>query len=283
MAPISTKRRGEQPNDQGIDEIPVSIFDALRDHPLAGEKEEPQAKEPQFEENSPDLLAQIATLRQQIETMERGQMASLQAPPVVSDPGQSPTLNLEGLPDPVLDAKGYTQGFAQRLLSHQDAVRDWNSKQNEGKTSQSGQLEQLWTDFGETYGDYANADTKQLEFAVKTVTDRAKSRGIDLNRYMLGTRERFFGDVAKEFDRTFGAPGEDNGEDEVDTTPQRRPSRPRTKVARRELGEDNGDGRTAGIFGGSESGGGPARGRQQATPGDMLKDLRDLQVKGGFF
>lgn len=50
-------------------------------------------------------------------------------------------------------------------------------------------------------------------------------------------------------------------------------------------GYDADDGRTAGIFGGQESGGKPSRGRGQATenPNEMLEDIKSIQSKLGLF
>jgi hypothetical protein len=52
---------------------------------------------------------------------------------------------------------------------------------------------------------------------------------------------------------------------------------------RRTRSDDNEDeGRTAGIFGGNESGGAPARGKSEAKS-DMITDLVQMQRRSGFF
>ena len=81
---------------------------------------------------------------------------------------------------------------------------------------------------------------------------------------MFVSRDTFFDDVAAEVRKLGGIEDDEDGGKGND-----------------EPIED--DGRTAGIFGGQESGGKPNAGTVAKKPGDMIKDIKDLQRASKFF
>jgi len=90
---------------------------------------------------------------------------------------------------------------------------------------------------------------------------------------MFGSQEMFFEDVKTEYEKQFGPVSQ--GEEAEEAA-----QKPRKKALAADV-EDDDEGRTAGTFGGQESGGRPAAGKLK--PGDMIKDLSDLQRKSGYY
>jgi hypothetical protein len=284
MAVSTQRRQAPKPEpEQEEDIIPNSIFEALQDHPL-GQQYTQQQKKTQVEEpeKGPDvtaLLAQIAEMKSQLDSMSASQTALLSTPPQV-DPilPKVPTEQelFAGLPNPLDDQEGYARELAARLSKRQELQNQYDHQQNQQNQTRAQHLESLWEDFAQDYGDYADEPRDQLEFVIKKVADRARGRGINLDRYMFTARERFMGDVVKEYDRVFGAP-----EAEVEAQPQQKQKRPRNaRAVTQELGND--PDRSGGIFGET---GVSTRSNQQEEPrkGDMISDLRELQKNSGFW
>lgn len=212
------------------------------------------------------LLEQIKGLNDRVERAERTNFALMQQPPAaaaVIPERKAPQLDLKGLPDPSVDPEGYARGVLERTQQVVTAqVQDYTTSQR-GELDRQKAADDLWARFAKTHEEYAE-DQEKVEFAAQKVAGEAKSRGMDLQRYMFGPgSEQFMSDVARKMDEVFGKPGGGKDPDEED--------------------EGSDEGRSTSIFGGIESGGRPgARGRQEDA-GDMLKDLREMQRKTGFF
>lgn len=299
---ISTRRRDggnttQTPQERRDDDenVPASIFDALSDHPIGTDNSRQSGRE----EDAPgprdtltaqvdvaDLLRQVAEMKQQLEQSQRID-TTLMTTQVEVRPEPPKPVSYEGLPDPVVDPVAYARGIEQRIVQNINQQRDYEQGQQRSAVTREQKFQAIWDDFSDRYEDIA-LEPKKLEFAVKSVVDSAKARGIDLDRYMFGARERFMSDVAKEFEQTFG-----REEQEEDTPAPRKRGRPRNEdrtPPRRNLRvvndrDTDDDGRTGGIFGGNESGG--ARTQTQSDPNsksaDMIRDLHDMQRKSGFF
>lgn len=174
------------------------------------------------------------------------------------------TIDHENLPDPVTEPEAYAKELTQR---NQKALQEYNrvAQQNEkARHSQSNRIDTLWENFNNTYENYA-ADPRRVEFAALQVANQLQNRGVDVERYMFNQQDLFFKDVVKQMDEIFAAPKTDKTIDDDETEEDNEP-----------------ENRTSGVFGGLETGGRPAR-HQDNDPGDMIKDIHNLQKKSGFF
>jgi hypothetical protein len=123
--------------------------------------------------------------------------------------------------------------------------------------SKESRVSGLWNDFKSQYPDIAE-DERKVKFLAGEVMAAAESRGLDREAYMYGGQ--FLKDLVAEYKKEFGE------EDEEDDLPE--------------------DGRTAGIFGGQESGNAASSGRKdprQSERPDMFTDLKTIQKKSGYF
>jgi hypothetical protein len=274
---ISTRRLNQQTPPQD-DNAPDSIFEALRDHPLAVEdpdRVQTNTNQVTAQVDVADLLKQVTEMRAQMESLQSQNFALLTPAPQVQQVEPPKPVTFDGLPDPTLDPAGYANAVLQRVNTQQQQQQQYQASQQQVGAQREQQLNSLWEDFADQYGDIAE-DTKGVEFAVRQVRENAQRRRIDIDRYMFSTPDRFIRDVANEYESIFG-----NREPEEEP---RGPGRPR-KVARKQLEDDNGgdDGRTGGIFGGSGGENAPQSGRQQTGNTDMIRDLQELQRRSGFF
>lgn len=254
------------------DNIPESIFDALNQNSPGGAgegKPSPQASEPTVAE----LMEQLKGLQTRIDSTERANLALSTASPTVVQEPKEPTFSLDGLPDPIDDAKGYAAELASRQAKYQGELQNFYTQKQNNTAAQTDNAGALWDDFKEQFGDYAE-DMEGVEFATLKARNAAQRRGLDLNKYMYQNSDRFFRDVIKHYDARFGKPGEE--EDDVDVAPA-----PRRK-AKRMSDQDEDDGRTSGVFGGLDASGGN-RVPKAPPVGDMIKDLQDVQRKTGYY
>lgn len=265
---ISRKRRQEQKPE---DHIPESIFDALSANPPGNDTGGDRASRKREEKKGPsvdDLIAQLSKLENRLEQAERSNMALTTAIPTTV-PEKEPVLNMDGLPDPVEQPKEYGEAIARRTSDFTRALGDYHTKQQTQAKQGQGDTGALWEDFAEQYEPYT-LDQDRIEYATDKVVKQAKRKGIDISRYMYGNSDRFFQDVVKVYDKTFGKP-----EVEVDLEPE--PQQRRAAPVK----EDEEADRTGGIFGGMDQGGN--RAPVKPVAGDMVKDLQDLQRKSGYY
>lgn len=253
MPKVSTKKKQTQDADLG------SIFDHFEaQNPGGGTGGEPK-KTPEVDLTA--LQAQITALSSRLEQSEATNRALLTQAPR-TEPVQQTTapagIDLKGLPDPIEESEKYGIMLAERIAAHTKAVTEAAQNSMRSEQSQEKQIEELWEGFGKKYSDLAE-DQDRVEFAATKVAKEAKAKGMDVSKYMFVTRDQFYADVAKKHEELFGKPSDGDDND----TPEE-------------------PDRTAGIFGGMESGGRPATGKQPPQ-GDMIKDLQDLQRKGGYF
>lgn len=256
MPKVSRKRKAEvTQNDDG-----GSIFDHFARQELpgggtGGVDKEDVAQKPDV---TADLMKQIAEMNARLEAAERTNIALLSAAPKQPEPQikyEDPSD--DDLPDPTMDPGGYARAVSARAEKRLEAYMAQQRQEAQQKSTVETSAKDLWTDFSSQYEDYAE-DEERVSFAAGQVMKELQSRGIDVARYTTTARDKFFKDVTSRMDKIFGKPGND----EDDETPEAT--------------------RTAGVFGGLESGGKPAKGSQE-QPGDMIKDLHDLQRKSGFF
>ncbi len=237
------------------------------------------------------LAKQLADLQTRLSEAEKANMALLTQPQwksQVTDTFVETKPESVALPDPALDPDGYDRAIGQRNQIRADNDRRRNEAAATKQREVSEKVEDLWTTFAERYPDMAE-DKEKIDFVSTQVAKAAQRKGLDVERYMFLTQDKFLDDVAKKFIDVFGDPVENDDETEdYDDTPRRRraaaPARPRRQPNRRNREEED-DNRTGGIFGGNESGGRPSRSRDidEETGPSMIDDIQNLQRKTGFF
>jgi len=279
MAKVSTKRRKD--DDNNISDSIFDHFDMKMD-----DNTEPREKNKPADVDVSALLGQIKALSERVDKAERTNMA-LMSQPVGGTESFQPNQEQKQqkpLPDPTLDPDAYAEAVRARIMGETQQLID-NSRQ-QYNTNQQGErdISDLWTDFGKQYADYAENEDR-VEFAAGVAARKAKARGLDIRKYMFQGREQFFSDVVKIMDDTFGKSGNDDdagdtGEDDFDYEQNNRNQTTRKRKATNT--DDDNDGRTAGVFGGLESGGRPVNTNREQK-GDMIKDLQEIQRKSGFF
>lgn len=151
--------------------------------------------------------------------------------------------------------------FAATLAAYTNYTieqREANQRREaEAIQAQRNATNQLWNDFSSQYKDYAEKQD-QIGYAYQRVQGRLAQQGYNVAEYAALHKNDLFKAVAAEYDAVFGSP-----------------NKPAPAA------EEDDSNRTAGIFGGFEDGGRPAKGKEPA--GDMIKDLKDIQRASGFF
>lgn len=238
------------------------------------------------EDRYKELQDEIARLHDQLDTRESRDLT------MITQQAQTDQFVPEQLlvvPNVNEDLDGYITSKAQNVLIEDRNKRNREAFQNKNTKSIDDKVTELWAEFDQDFPDYSG-DRRRVEFAAETVLKRAVKRGMDPNRYMFVARDRFLNDVAKEYDTIFGSP-DSLEEEEIEETPRPRrrrearpPARNNSRRRSRENEEDGDAGRTAGLFGGNDSGG--PRPSQRDISGDaagsMLDDIHAIQRKNGF-
>jgi hypothetical protein len=273
MAPRpTTVRRGRPLKQQDPDHIPDTIFEAL------GQDEDGRPKGQPKTDTGPsvaELMKQLGDQQRRIDEMERTNLAL--SMPVKADVAilpKEPVINFTGLPDPIVNAQAYAEEMAKRMQAYNAELAAFHTAKQAAQP-QPVNYDVLWEDFTATYTDYAD-DPEGIEFATSKVMKNMQRRGVDPQRYMIQNSDKFFRDVVAAYDERFGKPGED-----VEPEPAKR-GRPSTRDEGRRPEEDAEANRTGGIFGGVD-GSSSGRTPRAPPPGDMIKDLQDMQRKTGYY
>lgn len=286
--PISRKPRSQVVEQDTPFEMPTAQLFEDVDHENTGGVD-PQKSE--TEERIEKMAQQLADMQQQLMETQRANMALLSNPaakndtfvPQYEDPEKIP------LPDAALDPQGFEAAITKRTeIRQRNHEAKLEAERRRGEHTRD-RTESLEAEFADKYPDYV-LDKEKLEFATVSVAKAAAKRGVDVERYMFLTPDRFMGDVVAKYDKLFGSPNDNEGDD--DDYDEDYPARGRassragnrSKPRRRNRQEDDDMvSRTAGVFGGAESGGRPTKGRDVDTGPDMIDDLHAIQRKTGFF
>lgn len=258
MPRISTKPK-QMKNKQSQDQED-NLFSggpAFPDIPMQdgyGEPERQQQEEPSV--NVQDLLKTIGQLEGRLNELTAQRSV---APYVQMQQPQTPSapepINYDNLPDPTLEPVLYAKEITARLTKYNSDLLAYEREQARTQQEQSSRFDDLWTDFNRKYEDYAK-DEDLVELAAFKVAKRMRDKGVDVQRYMIAERDKYFQDIVKEIDRIVPKGQNDDGD----------------------------DGRTAGIISGTDGGASrSSAGRGGAQVPDMLADLREMQRKSGFF
>lgn len=207
------------------------------------------------------LLERISQMQKQLDQQERDNLALLSTPNGGSQNQQreAPKLDLTNLPNPIDDPEGYAKEMNVRYEKGLKDQSQYLQETQNASRQQDGKVNELWDNFSERYPQYAD-DPDKVEFAALKVAKAAQRRGVDLNRYMFQTQEKYMRDVAQEFEKSFGTKEEaDDGDDEADAPADR----------------------SIGIMPGGK---GPTRAAEpKGKKGDLISDLHELQIKTGFY
>lgn len=274
--PISrTPKRPVEDDGDDTNMIHNPIFDSGHEPEKfeEGDGGAPVRKGPSMEE----MADQLAELQRQLSEQSRSNFALLTQAPTSTQSNITGPEKVE-LPDVTVDPEGYAAAVRKQIQNENDFNNRRANEENSRKQSMKERVDGLWEDFGDQFPALA-AKQDRVDFAAQKVIERANKRGLDVQKYMFVTSDQFLSDVADQMEKTFGTQEVD---DEEDFTPSRR--RSNQKTARRSRNRDDDEtSRTAGIFGGNESGGKPAGKRQQADEGpDMIADMQAMQKKYGF-
>jgi hypothetical protein len=281
MAITRTPKNFESPEHQLFD---TPIAETFEDNDVRDIKTE--EKDDKYEA----LAKQLANLQSEMAETQRANMALLSQNTGRSQVETFTEVKPESvaLPDPALDPDGYDRALAQRQNIRAENQRRQNDIQARRQQEASDKVADLWENFQEKYPNIAD-DQDRIDFIASSLAKQAQRRGLDLERYMFVTADKFMDDVANKYYEVFGEPEGDNENDLEDAPRQRRSSSrddTRRPSRRRDRQENEPVGRTSGVFGGNESGGRPGgRGREdddERGP-DMIDDIQQLQLKTGFF
>jgi len=189
------------------------------------------------------------------------------------------------LPDPALDPVGYDTAVGRRT----EIRMDNKAKKDEFERKQADDIKKkvdgLWTNFGDQYPEYTDSQ-ERIEFAANAVIKAAVEKGIDAQKYMFVSQNRFLKDVAKKYDEIFGVP-EALEDEEDDIAPRGRQARgTATRNSRRRDRQEDDDvvSRTGGIFGGDAGSGRQSKRKtDDEAPADMVEEIQKIQRSSGFF
>jgi hypothetical protein len=255
-------------------QVAESIFDHFEQHgrSLGGEPN-PQPQDAAQGPDTAELLRRLDALEQQNTELRRTALLSAEPPlreAAIVDPAKA-VLDLKGLPDPVDKPTEYNTELATRINAVVDQRVHAVQQGQQSAVEQAAAADRLWQGFVTKHPEWA--DYPDLVGTVaKNVVDDATKRGIDPQKYLFVTSDLYFDDVAKVLDEKYGALVEDADEPAGQEPAQRAQT----------TGQEPGPDRTAGIWGGPESGNRPSSGAApQAGPGDMFKDLTDVQKRMG--
>lgn len=258
---MAKKKQNAIPGEEFFDQFQIKDQEPYRGPSADEGKKAKEAAESGSDAKIEELSKTIAVLNDRLERVQQAQMVgsgNFDTPRVP----EAPVLSFDDLPDAVEDPEGYQKEVAKRVSEHNVAYQDYVDQRNKASAATEQRGEQLWNTFRTKYPEISE-NQKRVEFATNEVLEGAMSRGVDINKYVYGTQDAFFKDVADKYGEIFGAEdksGDDDGKDGKDDEPTR----------------------TGGLPGGQESGGkSSAGGSSDDEAGDMMNEVRELQVKDG--
>ena len=206
-----------------------------------------------------------AKYKEELSALRREQvmlMSRYATPQAAAEAPREPQLSLDGLPDPVEDAKGYNAGLQERMAKWQRETTAYQAAQREREHSTSSRDQDVIAAFQREFPGYSVAGAR----AVAGDVLGKLPPGVDPSAYAY-TAE-FRRDVAAAYEREFGKPAA-----KEDTATHVTVSRsPEEEFLR-----------TGGIPGGLESGGAPSGGgaKEPAEPATFADILSAGQKKAG--
>ena len=230
-------------------------------------KDKADEQEAQGAPDVSELMERIGRMEASYETLQRQneQLLSATMAPTQPDPTPEPgNLSFDGLPDPIEDTAAWQQGLNDRINALVESKLSHAQTAQQTATANEQRYVDLWNDFQSEHSEWADR-YDLIEFAAGKLADRARRRGIDVERYMFATSNQFFSDVIAEAERIGGPVEAESTETEETKEPADR---------------------SEGIFGGADHG-------QQLfpnqdpneddDPGDLVEDILDMQRQSGYF
>jgi hypothetical protein len=244
--------------------------DALASHfPDIPMTNEPPVREGDERKKSNDnevlerIQSQLAELSERNKRLEETNMRLLTAPVAAND-NQKPTapgpVSYDNMPDPVDDPKAYAVELQKRMDAHYALKADHEKAQRDAQAAKQQKVAGLWSGFNAYAPEFAK-DQSRVEFAATKLAEEMQSRGVDVERYMFTTQDKFFADLKAKMETIFGKAAGD-GEDED--------------------GEEDA-GRTGGTFGGSVSSPKGSVRDKEPTTSNMVEELQRMQRGSRFF
>ena len=181
---------------------------------------------------------------------------------------EKPKLSLSGMPDSVTKPEEYQAELERRMETHFEKM-DAYKRQLEAREDATAAAatpkddvdpSALWTAYQEDYADYAKHEAR-VRTAASMAIEQMQKRGRDAQALMKRSPDLFFKEVNKVYDKEFGAPepsgeaGGGKGSEEDDDETQR----------------------TAGLFGGQESGGRAQKGKKDEPASKFTDELKEYQ------
>lgn len=225
------------------------------------------AKKPTTEEALTGILGVLEKMNNRLDSVETRQSSPVvvqqSPPPIVSQvKPEDMRVSMDGLPDPITDPEKYQSELVKRMNSALDARTQALRAESTSLADQQQRSQTLYSAFiGRHEGWMEHEDLVGL--SAKRVADLWKARGGD----PVGDPDRFADEVASDLAKRY---------------PKLAPTLSTDADTEEGEEDDEDDGRTGGIFGGIEQGRAPSSGKR-AESGDMLADLRAIQMKSGYF
>lgn len=213
--------------------------------------------------NGPDVSAQLEALIKRVDQLSTQVEYRPQPQPAQVQVVQAPQPQQieETMPDPVLDAAGYTAWLIQKADALAQSRIDAYAQTQAEQAGSSDAYDNLWTGFLAIDGNAEwEKEPEKVQVAAMKVSKKLSAKGIDPTAYMFQNTDRFYTDISKTLEADFGKP---NAVDNNDT-------------------DDEEVDRTVGLPTGQASPIGPKAEAGKGLP-DMLGDLTTIQRKGGWY
>ncbi len=269
----------QQSNEQEVDDLGIPIMQEDEQNVQSNRDSDGDARtvsDPRVDA----LLKQIEDQQRKLQELSDTNIALLNQNLGVDTQTFVPEPLLE-VPDIDVDVTGHVKATTENALRAERNERKKAEFLSRKDSDLNTKVEALWNDFNADHPEFADIPQDLVEIAATRVANRMKARNVNMERYMFGSRKRFFSDVADEFEKLFpGRVGEVEDEPYEEPAPRRR-----ARPARQRREEDIDDGRASSVFGGSGSQrSGSRKSRNDADDmGSMIDDLQAEQLKNGFF
>jgi len=178
-------------------------------------------------------------------------------------------VNLDGLPNRLDDPEGYDREYTIRVNAAMAAQTEAVQRQLTAKFERERASERLWSGFKTAHPEWAPYESL-VETVANRVTMDLTAKGVDLQRYMLGSPDKFYEDIAGALKQQYGKLVEKaNDEEDDEDVEDESEADPSDSSRVQGLGSD-----------GTPAAKGKRSVGQERQP-DMFDDLRAIQKRMG--
>ena len=217
------------------------------------------------EDKGPDVAAQLQSLIQRVEQLSvqndvfRSQFQTQQHYAPQNTQVAQPMAQ-DAIPDPVLDADGYTSWLIKRTDDLATAKIDAFRQEQADQSSSTDAFDRLWTGFLAVDGNKGwEKSPEKVQVAALKVSKKLTGSGIDPTAYMFQNTAKYYADLSKTLEKDFGRPEDEDYEDEPEVD------------------------RTAGLMGRQTPPVSRSKGVDDKNVPDLSADLITIQRKGGWY